>query len=561
MRHFLCLFVVAGLLLAQPGRRPSPRRAPDGDAKPVYQAADLCILRGLVRDKVTGEPVRKATLSLVLTANRGPGNARPSSTTTDAAGRFEFTGIEPGRYRLNATRNGFVGQNFGGAVTGTPIVLSRGQKLDGIDFRLVPHSVVTGRIFDEDGEPVVFASVQLMRYTYTDRGKALRPFGSARTNDLGEYRIFGIGPGKYFVEATLQRLPPATASARQGVPEENYASTFYPGTTDPASAVPLDVALGGVAQGVDIRLAKARTFSVSGRVSGGAGGSRSGMVMLVRRGDSPFSNRFGTRSGQWDLRTGAFNIRGVAPGSYTVVAQSRQSRSESWSGLANIEVSGGDVSNVDISIQPGQAVSGRVRIEGENDTPIPPNIRVIAESQGLEWMGSQPGSVNDDGEFTISSVGAGSYRLRITSLPPGHYVKSIRLADRDLLDGGVLELPGGAPVSGIDVVLSPKAAALDGVATGSKGDPAAGATMVLIPPADHPQRDRLIFRAVADQNGQYSLRDIPPGDYRLYAFAGAEDGEDRDPNLFIKHESASEKISLAESGHEIKTVKTISLLN
>jgi hypothetical protein len=118
---------------------------------------------------------------------------------------------------------------------------------------------------------------------------------------------------------------------------------------------------------------------------------------------------------------------------------------------------------------------------------------------------------------------------------------------------------GGAPLSGVDILLSPKAAGLAGTVTGRGGEPAGGATVVLIPPAGHPRRSQLMLRITADQSGLFQFGDVPPGEYRLYAFTGAEDGEDRDPDLLARHDSDAGKVTLAESSHESRTVKEIPL--
>ncbi|MEZ5356372.1 MAG: carboxypeptidase regulatory-like domain-containing protein [Bryobacteraceae bacterium] len=516
----------------------------------------------MIRSKITGEPIRKATVTLFSTGGRGGG--RPSTATSDASGNFIFTGIEPGRYRLGASRNGFVTQSYGGT-SGASITLGRAQKQTGLEFRLVPHAVVTGRIFDEDGEPAVYVNVQLLRYVYTDRGKALRPAGSGQTNDLGEYRVFGVGPGKYFVQASPRRSLPSPAASSPDEPEETYGATYYPGTMDAAAATPVDIAVGGVAQGVDIRLGKTRTFSVSGRIAGGPADSRPGMVMLVRRSapGAPVSveeGAFGNRVTQWDSRTRTFTVRGVAPGSYSLIAQGAPSRSERWSAIVPVDVGGGNVSNVDVLLQPGQPVSGVVKIEGQTEAAMPSSLSVNLESSASRMFGGSATEVAEDGSFTVDRVGAGSYRLRLARVPEGHFVKSIRMGEVDVLTNG-LELAGGAPAAGIEILLSPKAAAIEGTALDGKGDPAGGAVVLLIPPTGHPRRDQLIFRTTADQNGRYTIGGIPPDDYRLYAFTGAEDGEDRDPDLLARYESASEKVSLGDSAHENKSVKSVSLSN
>ncbi|MEZ5402099.1 MAG: carboxypeptidase-like regulatory domain-containing protein [Bryobacteraceae bacterium] len=571
MMQLVVLFcLLATSLGAQPGRRP-PTRGPQSRTSPQANTAtsatrpeDLAALTGSVRDKSTGEPLRKATITLyslnARAASRGP--ARPATTTTDAAGNYVFTGIEPGRYRLSARRNGYVPRSFGAGSSGTPVTLAPAQKLGSIDFQLVPHAVVTGRVDDEDGDPVVHASVQLFRYVYTDRGKTLRTAGAAQTNDLGEYRIFGVGPGKYYLQAAYRRGPVDTGPARPGEADEDYVPVYYPAATSIESATPIEIAAGAAARGVDVRLSKARTYRVAGRVTGGPSEGRPGSVMLLRRatpGAGYFEEqRFGGRGSSWNSRTGAFEIRNITPGSYTLIARSDRGREERWSASVPIEIGNADLTGLDLALQLSQPVTGAVRIEGESTVDLSRLRIAFADPGGRGGASGGYGEVDAEGRFEVRGAGAGAFDVNIFPMPAGHYLKAVKMGERQL-DGNTLDLPGGAPMSGIEIVLSATAATIEGVAVDRRGEPAAGASMLILPPANDPQRDRRQFRATADQNGHFQISGIPPGDYRVYAFTGAEDGEDRDPDLIAKFESDSEKITLKDSAREAKQVKAIAL--
>jgi protocatechuate 3,4-dioxygenase beta subunit len=142
-----------------------------------------------------------------LSPNSG-GAPTSYSTATDVGGSFAMKDIDPGKYRLSVNRIGFVAGEYGARgplQSGTTLSLARGQHLQGADFRLTPHAVITGRVVDEDGEPVANAQVQAMRYRYTQGRKQLQPFGGSSTNDLGEYRMFGLAPGRYYLSADVPR--------------------------------------------------------------------------------------------------------------------------------------------------------------------------------------------------------------------------------------------------------------------------------------------------------------------------------------------------------------------
>ena len=132
-------------------------------------------------------------------------------------------------------------------------------------LRLTPHGVIAGRVLDEDGEPVERVQVSTMRYQ-SFRGSGNCCLRGGMTDDLGEYRIFGLAPGKYCASARYQQRGFMAAEDRTagGKPDEDYVPTYYPGTNDPAGAVLVAVTAGSVLGGTDT-LRKARTVRVRGR--------------------------------------------------------------------------------------------------------------------------------------------------------------------------------------------------------------------------------------------------------------------------------------------------------
>ena len=196
-------------------------------------------------------------------------------------GQFEMKGLAPGRYRLTAQRNGFVLQAYGQRTPDGPVTmltLSPGQKVSDIFFQLVPAAVITGHVYDEDGEPVLHAQVSAVYSIYSNGQRGLQGKSVEQTNDLGEYRLFGLPPGKYFVEATF---PPT----RRGdvKTDELYLPTFYPGVAEADRAAPVTVRGGDEFSGVDISLQRApRMFAVRGHVSSsGCGAPDRGAIYVL----------------------------------------------------------------------------------------------------------------------------------------------------------------------------------------------------------------------------------------------------------------------------------------
>src|SRR5437867_1702936 len=192
----LCLGVTL-VLAGQPGRqRPGmPQQSQPAPTKPE----DRGTVEGLVVNSATGQPLGKAALTLrrVDSPPGPPGSARTYTATSDASGAFHIMGVEPGKYRLSATRTGFVSAEYGVRdfmQSGTTITLEARQRLGDLQLRMTPNGVITGRIVDEDGEPMAYLQVEAMLSRYSQGRKQLVTYGSASTNDLGEYRIFGLPP-------------------------------------------------------------------------------------------------------------------------------------------------------------------------------------------------------------------------------------------------------------------------------------------------------------------------------------------------------------------------------
>src|SRR6185369_13622788 len=159
-------------------------------------------ITGYIVKMGTGDPVSKAVVT--ISAYNGGRNQSYTATTT-TGGQFAFQNLDPGQYRLSATRSGYVRMEYGARTPnkqGLPITVNPGQKLADIILQLMPAGTITGRVFDRDGEPLANVNVEALKYSYQEGQRVMNVVQSARTNDLGEYRLFWLQPGQYFVSAT-----------------------------------------------------------------------------------------------------------------------------------------------------------------------------------------------------------------------------------------------------------------------------------------------------------------------------------------------------------------------
>ncbi|HYT76663.1 MAG TPA: carboxypeptidase-like regulatory domain-containing protein, partial [Vicinamibacterales bacterium] len=285
-------------------------------------------LLGKVVASDTGSVVRRAQVRI-----SGPdiGN---KTALTDAQGRYEFKGLPAGRFNVSVSKSGFVTMQYGQNrpfEPGRPIELVEAQVMEKADVALPRGSVLSGRVVDEFGEPVADANVVAMRMQYTSGKRRLVPSGrNSTTNDLGQFRVYGLPPGEYYVSASLRTMDAMVmdilgANAAGGPTGSNqnsgYAATYYPGTPNPGEAQRIPLTVGQELPSIDIQLQPVRLARISGTAVGSDGKPMSGaLVMMIPSMKEAVAMMPGGTSRT--NKDGQFTLTGVAPGDYQIQIQS-----------------------------------------------------------------------------------------------------------------------------------------------------------------------------------------------------------------------------------------------
>jgi protocatechuate 3,4-dioxygenase beta subunit len=528
--------------------------------KPV----DPCSIGGQVSNAATGEPLRRALVYLRrIELSPAVTNLQASySATTDAAGQFAIEGIAPGQYRLAAERTGFIATQYGSRGPGQPgtlLTLEPGPKSSGLDIRLTPNGVIAGRVLDEEGDPVSNATVQVSRQQYMQGRKQMLRTNGTSSNDLGEYRVFGLVPGHYYVSAETRPNPMLPQA------EDDYVTTYFPRTADPAVAVPLDVAPGAQLRNIDISLARLHTVTVRGRVineaapaSGGADMTRANLNVMLSARNSTLAGGGLTR-GAPVTPQGTFEFRGVTPGAYFLVGAAHIA-GKTFTARAQLQVGGSNIEGVSLTIRGGVPVSGRLRVEGENTHSLA-QVRVglqPAELGGIQFAPIPAQPVKQDGSFQLDDVGPDRYTVSVNGLPDGFFLKSVRSANLDVLAGG-LDISAGSPAP-LDVVLSPNAGQVTGAVLDPKTQKPAPMMTVVLAPQEKDRRDREVFyrTTITGAAGQFTFRNVTPGEYRAYALEAVEYGAWLDPDFLKPLESRGEAVTVPEGGRPAIQLNLIS---
>lgn len=497
-------------------------------------------IRGQVLNAVTRAPLGKVDLTLrAIGGNRSGGGSYTAAS--DSGGGFAFTGMPPGRYLLSGQRRGFLLTQYrgsGSASGGAPLELAAGQDLSGVVLELQPQAVITGRVTDEDGEPIQGVLVQVLSERYWRGRRQPFPAATGQTDDRGEYRIPNLSPGKYLLAASL---------GRTGATDAGYPALFYPGARDARQATPLRLGAGMELPGLDFQLRKARLYRVSGKVVDAAGAPLKNAFVSVSSGDSFLQGRGGAM--QWNT-DGAFEVAGLAPGSYNVLVNATDGTQKTTC-IQPIEIVEADIRGLVVTAYPGQNLSGSLVLEGGGWTGLE-TMRISLIPADGAMISTPTATVGEDHGFLLPNVSRARYQLSVYSGQDGAYVSSVRAGGQELPFWN-LDFSAGVPPQ-LQITLDAKGGRISGTVT-DQDAPAAGVLVALVP--DEPRRAAsfLYKTQPTDKNGAFSMRGIAPGEYKLFAWRGVEPGAWEDPEFLKPSESRGVAVKVDRGSQATTSLK------
>jgi protocatechuate 3,4-dioxygenase beta subunit len=513
-------------------------------------AASKASIKGKVLDAGTGTPVKDATLLLARDNSTGSF----ASTKSNEEGDFTFKDIDAGSYAIIGQHPRYAMQTYGsrsGLMGATMLTLVAGQEMKDIVFKLLPNGVVSGKVLDPDGEPVAKVMVAAMRGIYQHGKRDYVPLSTAVTNDLGEYRLSNLAPGRYIISA-LPLEPGAGPKPAEGEPETALVQSYYPNAPDPASAAPVDLAAGADSSGIDIRLGKARSVSVKGKVVGDVK-EQNVTIRLVPKTGGLLASLLGPRS-QVKRPEGTFEIKNVTRGSYTLRAGDQTGMKLLGLGVP-LEIGDKPVEGVVMELGTNADLAGIVTIEGTDAKPVNgvplKGARVYLDA--MSGFNAMPpnATLAEEGTFTLKELPPEKYMLRLVSGPENAYVESVRLAGQTMGEQG-LDMAGGR--GRLEVKLRLGAAEVAGVVHNKDDEPMPGVMVVLLP--DNGQY--LLYQPTfTDQNGTFRLKSVTPGEYKILAWEDVEPGIYTDPEFVKPFLGRAERVSLKDNDHKSVTLKSI----
>jgi hypothetical protein len=562
------------------GGSPPPERAIANLSKPNIEQQAQAVSPGTVSGHVyrgdTGEPLLKATI--VLTASQGGGRGQnlpfpqaifPQITRSASDGSFNFENVTPGKYTARAEHAGYIAQTYGqadGMVGADAFTVGPGQNVSKIDFKLGPAGIISGTILDDDHDPLENVQVAAVRLRYAKGGARQEvPTHSVLTDDRGNYRLFGLVPGFYYVRVQsggngIQTVGPESGTA--------YRPTYYPGTGIVDDALRIQVAPGVETPGISFSVGTQSTHAIRGTVidTSGQSASRRYILSATRTGNSSGNSGpvfFGQQSNQITSPDGSFTIPGISSGDYIVVARSIRVTTEPGGslssmsveqdiGFAPVRVADGDA-RVNVVVSPPSEVKGRVIVEGTRQPPSA-KIRISVQSMGgtPPAFGNQgTSSIDDNGNFDIKGIGPGQYTFSIGGAQNPLYLKQASCSGKDY-SVQPLALESTFNLNDCVVTLGTDAGSISGQVL-DNGKPVQGLVVVAIPDARELRTlPRFIFNSKTDTDGNFALPGVIPGDYLVFAVPASDEQIYFAPDFAEKNIRDAERVTVHAS--ENKTV-------
>jgi hypothetical protein len=476
-------------------------------------------IRGTVLSELTGEPLTRARVLL----KSASGEAANVAAECDERGNFVIPNVIPGKYSITAQRDGYLpSASARGSGTRLPAVIDveAGKSLSDVTLRLKRWSVIGGRIRFDDAEPAIGVLVQVFQASFARGRRSFRMVSFTRTDDRGQYRVAGLAPGSYFVAASYDRPVPdryvqadRVDEAGQPLPQFRYATTFYPSALKLADALPLRIGAAEEADGIDLFLQQVRTVTIRGiAISGLSGEAIKSPNVSLRRLSADAHASINAAVSVAPRRDG-FEIRGVASGSYLVVADSMESRMRLFA-QTPLVVTDANIDDLHLMLEPERIWRGKVNASDTQGVSLS-SLRVVLEPRS-DLNPITSADVDAHGNFAISVVPDETYDAYVMNTPGEVYIKSIRVATSTVNREGISGRMAGSSQP-IEIALSSKDGTLSGRVWNMDGSGAPGATVTVVPdpPDGRPQYYRTGF---ADQFGTVQVRGLAPGRYTAYAY-------------------------------------------
>ncbi len=527
-------------------------------------------ISGMVKDANSGKPLANYLVSTDVNATWVDNTILMSPSTkrvqamTDDTGRYKLNDLPPGPYRVHASDP----QSFGHDVVRS--VALPGNDIDGIDFSFIPEGSITGRVVDDNREPVPGMTVFLVarEYYLGTLGYFLKL--TALTNDRGEYKLENVPSGRPYlilVEKRERKLDarsetPLNPRLRKRVPMR----TWYPNVPMREGAIAVTVRPQERREGIDIEVKKSPSYCIDGAMlsGSGAGSLRFAIEALSpSSGSSPSGGMYMAPAGGATSADGQFRICDLYPGSYRLTGTEQSlgaDRQFSSTVVANITVTDRDVNGLRLAAMPGLPLDGEVVWDGD-PPPNPPDAKVglfvqpLFRPSGGEKLDARP-AIPD--RFSFPSLLVDDYYVRATLNFPGLYVKDVQYGGRSVRYEP-LHFGSAVGNTGMRVVVGSDGGTIAARVADKDGNPVADIRVLVIPaimPSEAFLYDMLRGWST-DQLGQYKSATLAPGKYLVAASNDVIDATPESVNRIWRSRNRFREVDLAPNGSAQVTLEPV----
>ncbi len=531
----LCLLAAATASAQQSSSTPAPQPSGQNSANAASNSSDT-ITGQIITDD--GRSAAKAILSVFPVERRGPGAPSPA-VTLDEKGSFRISGLAPGLYNISATLRGYL-RVFEPSSGTQPIGTYRPG--DVVTIKMAKGGIITGRVTNSKGEPVIGVKVQVL-LVGTNQDGSVRDgnvsYGDRQTDDRGVYRIYGLWPGTYVVRAGGMG-----STSSSPVPFDRYVTDYYP--SGPRSeAATVTVRYGEEARDVDISFRGQHGYQVSGAITGAIQAQSPYSSIGIRIVETTSGDVAATTSLRARDSNNQFTLYGVPDGEYWLSADKTGNNPYLDYGASpprRVTIKGADVSGIELPLTPLSSIAGRAVLEAAKEpTSCAPARSSPFETASLNVRRDQPSAreglplftystsgarFQTNGEFEIVRIEAGHYYFTPLLRNENWFVRAITQAvappakgSRDAGREGVM-LKSGERVEGLTVTLAEGAAGVRGRIVADKEGVSLPARLrvYLIPAEPAAANDLLRYAQVnAGSDGSFSFASLAPGRYWLIA--------------------------------------------
>ena len=531
-------------------------QSPPGPPAKSDPTEEKCVVSGIVVSKVDGAPLKGATVHLRTDED----HAHTIAARSAADGRFDLKNVPAGQYHMSVSRDGYFRVEYGQNKPGDPgamFSLRPGERKTDLLFRLGRAGVITGRIFNEDGEPMSGVMVSALKSTYENGRPDLQLIGNSDSNDLGEYRIFGLAPGRYYISAQSPAWDHVVGDSQfsgdaKTATEKGHTKVYFPNAPDPAKASTVTVKEGEEVPAIDFLMKEITVYRIRGKLVNlvSKQGHRPSYVSGYRRNER--NDWMGLRPDMPPGPDGSFEIAEVPPGEYTIVGMVFDDN-KAYRAQQDVDVTSADIDGVILAVGPGVTIPGTITWKGKPDVTNN-EIRVYLRPEQRERGFGASAYVEENGQFTLKDTPDGDYKIEVLGLSKDSYVKEVRFG-QTLLPDTELRVKGVG--ANLEVTVSSRGAEVDGAVLTSENMPATGVWVVAVPEENKRKYTRLYKAIMTDQYGHYELHGLAPGKYKLFSWQDVKANEWEDPDFLKQYEDKGESVEVQDGEKKATPLKVI----